>query len=111
MKNLFLSIALVLFASTSFASASSGPISEWYFMSNGVVLVYSSGVRTGTQPSCVTSPSNRFAFDATTPAGKAQLAGILAAYASGKIVEIVGAGNCSAYSDSESLSFFHVTDS
>ena len=85
-----------------------GTLSDPHFMGNGAVLVYTSGSRTGTIPACGVTQPQRFALDSTTPAGKAQLAGILTAFAAGKPVVIVGTGTCSVFFDSETIEYFHI---
>jgi hypothetical protein len=87
-------------------SAAPGILSDAYVMSTGVAMVISNGARSGA-PACATV-YNRFAVDATTAAGKAQLAALLAAFTSGKPVEIVGTGACTAWPDTESINFVHV---
>lgn len=89
--------------------ALSGMLSQPHFMSTGLVLVTTDGQRLGT-PTCALGSPYRFVIDATTPAGKVQLAGLLSAHAAGKPVRIVGTGNCSLYSDSETISYFYIVD-
>ncbi len=78
------------------------------FLPNGVVIVYSDGSRSGA-PACATQIA-RFAIDSTTPGGKSQLAGLLAAYAIGKPVVILGTGACEVYGDSETINYFYTAD-
>jgi hypothetical protein len=87
-------------------SAAPGMLSDVYLMSSGVAMVITNGARSGA-PACATV-YNRFAVDATTAAGKAQLAGLLAAFTSGKPVEILGTGACTAWPDTESINYVHV---
>lgn len=86
-----------------------GMLSQPHFMSNGIVLVSTDGQRLGT-PNCALGSPTRFAIDATSTAGKIQLAGLQSAHASGKPVRIIGTGNCSVYSDSETISYFYIGD-
>jgi hypothetical protein len=79
-----------------------------HFLTNGIVMVYSDGNRSGI-PTCATQ-TGRFAIDSTTPGEKAQLAGLLAAYAIGKPVVILGTGGCEVYGDSETINFFYTSD-
>jgi hypothetical protein len=102
-------IAIILFAPliATAGSAGMGAITDIYFMPNGVALIYTAGPRSDS-PACVTDFS-RFSLNTTTQAGKSQLAGLLLAFASGKSVGIIGTNTCAdGYSDTESLSFFHV---
>lgn len=81
-----------------------------HFMENGVVIFYHSGpVRTGA-PACGGNQASRFAINAATDAGKAQLAGLMTAYAAGRSVRVFGANHCNAYGDTESVSYFHTVD-
>jgi hypothetical protein len=84
-----------------------GTLTAPHFMANGVVLVYSSASRTNV-PSCAASQPYRFAFDSTTPPGKAQLAGLLTAFAAERPVVIVGTDDCSVYGDSETIDYFYI---
>ena len=96
-------------AATTAAQSSTaweGALQDIHFMNNGVVLVTTTGNRT-TPPSC-SSVAGRFAIDSTTPAGRSQLAGLLAAEAADRQVVIVGTGNCSAYGDSETIDYFYI---
>jgi len=52
----------------------------------------------------------RYAVNATTPAGKAQLSGLLLAYSTGKTVAIWGTGACTAWNDTETIDFFATND-
>jgi hypothetical protein len=106
MKRVFLTLLLAVFAPLSTAgSAAAGTLSLLHFMSNGVVIVYTNGARSGV-PSCSPFPT-RFALNASTAAGKTQLAGLLTAYASGSPVVIMGTGTCSVWSDTESIDYFY----
>ena len=102
-------LAFVLSAIAYAGSAGSGVLSTVHFMSNGVVLLYTSGTRADV-PQCAANFPSRFAVDATSAGGKVQLSGLLAAYATGKRVTIIGTGNCSAYGDSETISYFYTND-
>jgi hypothetical protein len=83
-----------------------GNISYVHFMGNGVVLFSLNGFRNDT-PACATI-TTRFAFNATTPVGKVQAAGLLTAYAQGKAITVFGTGACADWGDTESVSFFYV---
>lgn len=96
-----------MFATNSYAgSASSGTLSTVHFMSNGVVIASTSGTRSDVPP-CAVNQSSRFSIDGTSAGGKVQVSGLLAAYASGKQVNIIGTGNCSVYGDTETISYFY----
>jgi len=100
-------LTLVVSANAYAGSAGAGTLSNLHFMGNGVVILYTSGARTGV-PACATTQPNRFAIDGTTAAGKVHLAGVLAAHAAGKTVYIFGTGNCSNFPDTESVNYFAV---
>jgi hypothetical protein len=99
-------IALLATPSAQSSVAWEGTLQDIHFMSNGVVLVTTTGSRT-TPPSCATV-GGRFALNSTTDAGRSQLAGLLAAEASDRMVVIVGTGNCGVYSDSETIDYFYI---
>lgn len=110
MKRIFRSVAFVfaLVATTTAQSsiAYQGALQDIHFMRNGAVLVTTTGNRS-TPPACATF-AGRFAIDSTTPAGRSQLAGLIAAEASDRTVVIVGAGNCEVYGDSETIDYFYI---
>lgn len=106
MKKLILALAALVQASMASASVT-GPGYLWqYLVLNGVAFIWHNGTRS-TPPSCDTQ--GRFAFNVTTPAGQAALAGILTAFASHKPVVITGTGACTDWSDSETMQYFSVT--
>jgi hypothetical protein len=88
--------------------AGNGKITKLYFMSNAVVLFVQTGQRIS-QPVCATQ-LQRWAINTSTDAGKAQLSGLLTAYSTGKEITIKGAGTCQNWGDSESVSYFYITD-
>lgn len=83
-------IMLGLFSSmTAYGShALEGQLRVPHFMYDGYVVVVTDGQRSSSNP-CSSTYQDRFAVDATSPAGKAQLAGLLSAHATGKRVRIV----------------------
>lgn len=103
-------LAALTFGSTVRAgTAAPGSLLMPHMLENGVVIVYTSGSRTDA-PVCALTYPDRFAFDSTTPAGKGQWAGILAAFIAGKRVFIGGTNTCSISAGSENLSYFYITD-
>ncbi|WP_082938881.1 hypothetical protein [Mitsuaria sp. 7] len=78
------------------------------FMPNGAVVIYLEGSRNA-QPACATE-SRRFVLNAATPAGKAQLAGLMIAYTQGKTVSVWGTNTCSVWGDTETIDFFAIVD-
>jgi hypothetical protein len=108
MKKLF--IAFVIAASAIFranaGSASPGIIINPYFTPTGTVLVTTDASQSAA-PACATVP-NRWAIDATTPAGKLQATAVLTAYAMGKRIAIWGTGTCSVWGDTEGVSLLQV---
>lgn len=110
MKRAIFSVLALLLAMTAHGgSALPGTLHGLHFMSTGVVLVSTDGQRSGI-PSCASTQPTRFALDATTAAGKVQLAGLLTAYAAGKPVGIIGTGVCSAYGGFRDDQLLHVVD-
>lgn len=73
----------------------------------GTVYLTHAGTRTGI-PSCGSTFTNRFAFNASTPAGQALLSTLLTAYAMQKTVGFVGAGACTTTTDTEDLNYINV---
>jgi hypothetical protein len=98
----------LLVGSANASVAGQGALANPHFMADGVILVYTNGNRTGSIPACGQGQPQRFALNSTTAAGKSQLAGLLAAHAAGKEVIIVGTGDCSVYSDSETINYFYM---
>lgn len=86
-----------------------GLLSRPITLNIGVLLVSTTTAATG-QPACVTTAGGRFAVDGTTEAGKVMVASILAAYAQGKQVTIVGTGDCGVYGNSETIAQLRVSD-
>jgi hypothetical protein len=70
--------------------------------SSGVAIFNLPGTHAG-NPTC--STSGRWAFVANTPAGQGMLATLLTAYGSGKTIFVNGTGDCSAWPDSEALTY------
>ena len=99
----------MLAANSHAGSATSGVLSTLHFMSNGIVIAYTSGARSDIPPCAVNHPS-RFAVDGTSAGGKVQVSGLFAAYTSGKQVIIIGTGDCSAYGDTETINYFYTVD-
>jgi hypothetical protein len=110
MKRSFITAAILCSATAVASSTGEGILRGVHFMSNGVVIAYTSGTKVGSTPSCAASYPNRFALDGTSAGGKVQVAGLLAAYAAGKAVIIIGSGDCSVYGDTETISYFFTAD-
>ncbi len=106
-KLILLFLALMSSNNLYAGSASSGTLFNFHFMNNGVIIVYTTGTRSGV-PACASSQPQRFALDATTTAGKTQLSGLISAHAAKKPITIYGTGACTAYGDSETINFFYV---
>jgi hypothetical protein len=111
MKVIHSAVAALLSMAMSAHAGTAGPVKlkNIYFMSNGVVMAYVEGPRANF-PACAAVESMRFALNAATPAGKAQLSGLLLAYTTGKTVSIWGTGACTAWNDTESIEFFAIND-
>jgi hypothetical protein len=93
------------FASVGYA----GNISNIHAMKNGKVLFTHSGARSG-QPACATTQLTRWAFDANTPAGQAQLSVLMTAYVTGKTITVSGSNACTDWGDSESVDYFYIVN-
>lgn len=96
-------------ALTHAGSADTGQFRTLHFMANGTVVAYTTGARADV-PACASSQPSRFVFDASTDQGKAQLSGLLTAYATNKSVKIFGTGACNVIGDTETLSYFYFID-
>lgn len=59
-------------------------------------------------PECGAGYPNRYAIDASTPAGQSQLSNILTAFSAGLPVSIDGSGNCDVYPNTESAVYIWV---
>ena len=86
-----------------------GNVADLHYMNNGVVLFYTTTTHSDV-PACAAAYTTRWAINAATPAGKTQLAGLLSAYHAGKRMEAFGTGACSAWSDTETVDYFHVVE-
>lgn len=94
-------------SSVCYAGGSSkGDITGIEFTASGKVLFGQNGTRSA-PPTCVGANfSQRWAIDGTTEGGKAQLSGLLMAYASGKKITIRGADHCNVWGDTETVKDF-----
>ena len=61
------------------------------------------------QPSCATDPTNRFAINPATEAGKAMLSVLLTAKTTDATVEIIGTNDCNVMATRESVSYLRLT--
>jgi hypothetical protein len=104
-----LAVVLILTAAdgANASTAWQGTLYDPHFMQSGVVLVYTTGSRADI-PACGAGQPARFAIDSSTAQGKAQLAGLLTAFAAKQPVVIVGTSTCSVYADSETVSYFYI---
>ena len=112
MKYSILFFSLLLTAQSAFAGhTEAGEINNLHFMKNGVVAFSSNGNRVNltTDQQCVLSQPGTWALDASTDTGKAQLSGLLLAYAANKKIVIHGTGNCdpTVHSDRETVNYFY----
>jgi hypothetical protein len=75
-------------------------------------MIYFTHTTSRTQiPACGAGFSNRFAFSVANMAGQAMLSALLTAFATHKPITVFGTGTCdTAASDTESVSFFNLTD-
>ena len=65
--------------------------------------------RTGI-PACGTNNSNRWAIDASTPAGQAAVQVLLTAYTQHRPIYVTGTGTCTVWGDTETVQFFNLFD-
>jgi hypothetical protein len=101
-------LLLVLGGTASAGNAGLGKIKNVNYMPNGVVIFYFDGARSNA-PACATEAA-RFAINGATSVARVQIAGLLSAYTSGKLISVYGTGTCAAWGDTESVDFFHTSD-
>lgn len=93
------------------STAGFGSISTVYVTQTGAVIFTLNGTSRTTPPTCqITTAPDRWALDASTVAGQAQVAVLLNAQASGKRIWIYGTGTCSIWPDTETVQIFQVED-
>jgi hypothetical protein len=100
---------IIAFAANTGAQASSsgsGYVTTIIYSGSGFAFVYQNGSRTA-RPAC--SVNDRWVIPITTAAGQSMLAGMMTAYATGKVITVNGTGACSEYADTESISYFSST--
>jgi len=110
MKLIVALIAAVCSINVMAGGTAAGTLHQIVTFPNAVVAVSTNGSRTSAAPACAAANPFQFAFDSSTATGKAQLAILLTAYASGKQVIIGGTGDCSVRGDAEALSYFYTND-
>lgn len=99
--------ALLFSCSVPAHAANQGPGNVTYIsVQNGVAIFAMSGTVSGSWPGCATL--TRFAFVTTTAAGQAYYAALITAKMANKSVVVWGAGDCSAWFDSETISLFYI---
>ncbi len=105
MRRFFFCMAVVVSSvQPAFASSSSGGrITNVLVTSNGTVLFYMNGSRTGTIPACATGFPTRWAFNGATAAGQAKLANLLTAQSLRAVVTVSGTETCVSWSDTEEV--------
>ena len=103
LRILLISALLALGAGGARASTSNNTYVTSVMVLGGIAVFHDSGTRSA-QPAC--STLNRWAFDATTPAGQAMLSSLLSAYVAHIPIWIVGTGACEVYNNSETASYF-----
>lgn len=77
---------------------------------NGFFIYVNVAPPSGTTPSCATETLSayRYVVDLTTDAGKATVATALMVFAMKSSIDIVGTGNCSVWSDTETVRYIQV---
>jgi len=109
----FLASCLILSAFPSAASDTNGPheIYGVYGTFNGALLFSTkSGNARSNLPACASTTSERWAIDASTPAGQAAAAVLLTAWTQHKRVWVTGKGVCTIWGDTETIEHFLVED-
>lgn len=104
-------VMLFLVATNSEASnASWGYVNSVFAASNGAIIFNTTGARTA-PPACqnATVPQ-RFVLDASTVAGQAQVAVLLNAKIQNKQIYVYGAGGCTIWGDSETVTLIQIQD-
>lgn len=91
------------------SDASSGTITQPQATQNGAVIFVHSGTRTAA-PACGAGYATRWAVDASTLQGQAQLSVLLTAYALHKSITIHGAGTCSIWGDTETVGIILINE-
>ena len=87
-----------------------GTITTVYYIGGGAILFYINAPHAG-MPTCANNGANtRWAINAATMGGQAQLSGLMTAVARGKRISIQGTGTCSVWGDTESVDYFVVED-
>jgi hypothetical protein len=108
-----MALVTVFWSSTALAAGTSGgPLAPMFVTtnSNGVVQVYFQFTTTPTLAACATSVGGnfiRYAVNAATDGGKAQLALLMTAAAAGIQVWFQGAGTCTVDGTDEDLAQVH----
>lgn len=105
---IFAIVVCALFVGSAVPASASN--ADWAYasypfaMSNGAVLFNTSGAR-GTPPACGAQVPARFAIDASTLIGQAQLSVLMTAWSMHKRVYVSGSGGCSIWGDTETVNF------
>lgn len=103
----FLALSIFSQHALAAASVSGARVTQLIAESDGTntaYFVYVSAAPTGAAAcGTVTASQYRFAIDPTTQVGKAQIANVLAAYATGALVDVYGLGTCLLWPDTESV--------
>lgn len=101
-------LATAFMTAPAIASQSNiGNITDVWGTNNGAVLFNVTGTRAA-PPACGANNPQRFAIDASAPAGQAAVAVLLSAQARGKAVIVMGTGNCTIWGDTETVAYFWV---
>ncbi len=105
-------IFLVYCGQVSAGNTSTGLISFLHFMNDGSVLFTSSGNHNhlATDQECVLTQPSNWGLNASTDQGKAQLSGLLMAYAQKKSIVVYGTGYCTAHPSRETVNYFYIVD-
>lgn len=108
-RALFTIVALLLVSpgSAEASEAGIGKPSALLVHEQGAAFFHHDGPRTA-RPACASE--DRWVINLSTQAGQAMYAAVLTAIASGRKIAVHGAGTCSVWGDTESVTYIQVFD-
>jgi hypothetical protein len=112
MKKILLSAPVLSLLASAVMASNGGPALTHFvsYSSTGMVYVYFDATAVTNVPACGQGRlgnTYNYVFDGTSAAGKAMLAGIIAAHAAGEGVWFSGTGDCGVVAGNETLAQFH----
>ena len=108
MKILIFALIISLTCPSVYAGSSAGLITNPFSGSTSILNGFTAGIHQN-KPACSTLGDD-WAFNATTPEGKAMLALLLTAYSLKKPIHVEGKGVCDVYPYRESVDYFYIID-